>query len=181
LRRNYSRFIHGQVQAKLLAISFKTENSPDFGAKEIVELVDEIEALNAALMTVQSQERDSFSLEFERIVAGWAGVLTVDVRSNPEFPTGFQNDFTAQECALEVIQEAFSNAAKYSDSNVVEVSFALDQTKNLRIEVENTFDSYSDQIIAPSLGSKIFDELTTSWQRDFNGKQVKLIAVINVR
>ena len=181
LRKNYSRFIHGEVQAKLLTISLKLGNPDLLTAEQRNQLGTEIEQISNLIEDDQVRSRDEFDQEFARIILGWEGVLQISVLPNVKFPAGFASDSIAQECALEVLQEGFSNAVKHADAKTVEVKFDLAESKNLKIEIRNSLGLGPEKVSLPSLGSKILDEVTLSWTREIGESSVLLSAVVNVR
>lgn len=178
-----SRFIHGEVQSKLLTISLKLSHLKNLDENEISKIASQLEEINANIHSAKYAEIKSFDSELAQIIKGWDGVLKINVAQPENFPVGFLQDGVASENALEVIQEAFSNAVKHANATEVLVDFTVTSKQDLQITVTNELSHAPLELRfkpVANFGSQILDEVTCGWHREVNPDSFKIVATVSV-
>jgi hypothetical protein len=180
LRKYTSRFVHGKVQSKLLAIALKLRNASDLDQSLLDNAKEDLDQIIESIENASISTASDFDFEFNKLVQGWAGVVEICQTRNSKFPPNFATDQVAVESALEVIGEAVSNAVKHGAAQRIDIQFDYQSPELLTIQVINQIDSGMPSELIPSYGSQVFDAITTNWSRQILGDQFKLTASIKV-
>lgn len=181
LRKYTSRFVHGKVQSKLLAIALKLRNTSNLNQSSIDDVKIDLDQIIESIENDAISTASDFNFEFNKLVQGWSGVVEIIQTRNSKFPPNFAQDQVAVESALEVIGESVSNAVKHGAAKRIEIEFEYQSLEFLTIQVTNQIDSAVPDELIPRYGSQVFDEVTTSWSGKMLGNQFTLTAHIKIR
>ena len=153
-----ARYLHGELQAGLIATSLLLQRASKTGDTELGR-----HALRSAANILRqdhariSQSRiSSPQAGLEQISAGWRGVaeVRVDLGWIDLLETSVQNDVIA------LIDEGVSNAIRHAKASVISVDGSRAEGV-VRFEIRSDGSGMTEQ--TPGLGTKLFNELTSSY------------------
>ena len=153
-----ARYLHGELQAGLIATSLLLQRASKTGDTDLAR-----HALRSAANILRqdhariSQSRiSSPQARLEKISAGWRGIAEVRIDLNwiDNLETSVQNDVIA------LIDEGVSNAIRHAKASVISVSGSRAEGV-VRLEIRSDGSGMTDQ--TPGLGTKLFNELTSSY------------------
>ena len=152
-----ARYLHGELQAGLVATSLLLQRASNTGDIDLAR-----HALRSAANILRqdharvSQSRISSPQErLEKISTGWRGIADVRIDLNwiGALETSSQNDVIA------LIDEGVSNAIRHAEASVISVS-GSHSGPNVHLEIRSDGSGMTEQ--NPGLGTKLFNELTSS-------------------
>ena len=161
-----ARYLHGELQAGLIASSLLLERASKTGDTDLARhaLKSAVDILSQDHAQV-SQSRVSFPQErLEKISSGWRGIaqVRIDLDWIDDLEISTQNDVIA------LIDEGVSNAIRHAKASLISVTGSwVDGYVNLEIHSDGAGMTQN----APGLGTKLFTELATSWDYSRNGEQ----------
>jgi signal transduction histidine kinase len=161
-----ARYLHGELQAGLIASSLLLERASKTGDTDLARhaLKSAVDILSQDHAQV-SQSRVSFPQErLEKISSGWRGIaqVRIDLDWIDDLEISAQNDVIA------LIDEGVSNAIRHAKASLISVTGSwVDGYVNLEIHSDGAGMTQN----APGLGTKLFTELATSWDYSRNGEQ----------
>jgi len=161
-----ARYLHGELQAGLIASSLLLERASKTGDTDLARhaLKSAVDILSQDHAQV-SQSRVSFPQErLEKISSGWRGIAQVRIELDwiDDLEISTQNDVIA------LIDEGVSNAIRHAKASLISVTGSwVDGYVNLEIHSDGAGMTQN----APGLGTKLFTELATSWDYSRNGEQ----------
>ena len=162
-----ARYLHGELQAGLIAASLLLQRASDTGDTNLSR-----HALRSAANILRqdhaqiSQSRiSSPQARLEKISAGWRGIADVRIELHwiDELETSVLNDVIA------LIDEGVSNAIRHAKASTIAISGSR-LGADVHLEIVSNGSGMTEQ--TPGLGTKLFNELTTSYtysrQGEFN-------------
>jgi len=161
-----ARYLHGELQAGLIASSLLLERASKTGDTDLARhaLKSAVDILSQDHAQV-SQSRVSFPQErLEKISSGWRGIaqVRIDLDWIDDLEISAQND------VIVLIDEGVSNAIRHAKARLISVTGSwLDGYVNLEIHSDGAGMTQN----APGLGTKLFTELATSWDYSRHGEQ----------
>jgi signal transduction histidine kinase len=159
-----ARYLHGELQAGLIATSLLLQRASNTGDTELAR-----HALRSAANILRqdhariSQSRiSSPQSRLEKISAGWRGIAEVRIDLNwiDTLETSSLNDLIA------LIDEGVSNAVRHAKASSITVS-GSQVNADLHIEILSNGSGMTEQ--TPGLGTKLFNELTSSYEYSKQG------------
>jgi signal transduction histidine kinase len=171
-----ARYLHGELQAGLIASSLLLERASKTGDTDLARhaLKSAVDILSQDHAQV-SQSRTSFPQErLEKISSGWRGIaqVRIDLDWIDDLEISAQNDVIA------LIDEGVSNAIRHAKASLISVTGSwVDGYVNLEIHSDGAGMTKN----APGLGTKLFTELATSWDYSRNGEQNTLKFTIRTK
>ena len=153
-----ARYLHGELQAGLIATSLLLQRASNTGDTELAR-----HALRSAANILRqdhariSQSRiSSPQARLEKISAGWRGIAEVRIDLNwiDSLDTSSLNDLIA------LIDEGVSNAVRHAKASVISVSGTREEGV-VHLEIRSDGSGMTEQ--TPGLGTKLFNELTSSY------------------
>ena len=154
-----ARYLHGELQAGLIATSLILERASNTGDTDSAH-----QTLRSAIVLLRqdharvSQSRiASPQSRLEKISAGWRGIAEVKIIIDGinTLETSQLND------VIELIDEGVSNAIRHAKATKISVS-GYRMGTDLHIEILSDGSGMSAK--NPGLGTKLFNELTTTWK-----------------
>ena len=163
---DFARYLHGELQAGLIASSLLLERASKTGDADLARhaLKSAVDILSQDHAQV-SQSRVSFPQErLEKISSGWRGIaeVRIDLDWIDDLEISTQNDVIA------LIDEGVSNAIRHAKASLISVTGSWEE-KNVNLEIKSDGAGMTQN--APGLGTKFFTELATSWDYSRNGEQ----------
>ena len=161
-----ARYLHGELQAGLVASSLLLERASKTGDTDLARhaLKSAVDILSQDHAQI-SQSRVSFPQErLEKISSGWRGIaqVTIDLDWIDNLAIPAQNDVIA------LIDEGVSNAIRHAKASLISVTGSwVDNDAILEIRSDGAGMTQN----APGLGTKLFTELATSWNYSRNGEE----------
>ena len=161
-----ARYLHGELQAGLIASSLLLERASKTGDTDLARhaLKSAVDILSQDHAQV-SQSRVSFPQErLEKISSGWRGIAQVRIE------LGWIDDLeiSAQNDVIALIDEVVSIAIRHAKASLISVTGSW---VNGYVNLEIYSDGAGMTQNAPGLGTKLFTELATSWDYSRNGEQ----------
>jgi signal transduction histidine kinase len=159
-----ARYLHGELQAGLIATSLLLQRASKTGDTDLAR-----HALRSAANILRqdhariSQSRiSSPQARLEKISTGWRGIAEVRIDLNwiDHLETSVQNDVIA------LIDEGVSNAIRHAKASVISVSGSREEGI-VRLEIRSDGTGMTEQ--TPGLGTKLFNELTSSYSYSRQG------------
>jgi signal transduction histidine kinase len=176
-QRHLAQLVHGDVQSRITAVALSLryhKASDEEAAQKIAELV-------AYCKSVLSGNSNPETID--EFLAGakelWQGTLKISVNESESALTSLRKDETSNMVAVEIIREAISNAVRHGQAKNIDISMILNgpQAKTMTIRIDN--DGVSETAdLTPGFGSKLLDQLTTSWSLKRGPKGIRLEAQI---
>jgi len=164
IRKNLSRELHGGLQAKLQIFALQIQKGIEVSPQS---LIDVQSALLSALDTeqdIQVSIKDFLGEQKEF----WAGVCEIDFKIAPSTLEKLDSLAVINECIREVIREAVNNAVKHAKSSSIDIQIELSTDAIFHLSVINSVHQLATSSKGTSLGSRLFDELTNSWNIKYN-------------
>ena len=161
-----ARYLHGELQAGLIASSLLLERASKTGDTDLARhaLKSAVDILSQDHAQI-SQSRVSFPQErLEKISSGWRGIaqVTIDLDWIDVLAIPAQNDVIA------LIDEGVSNAIRHAKASLISVTGSLVENEvNLEIHSDGAGMTQN----APGLGTKLFTDLATSWNYSRIGEE----------
>jgi len=153
-----ARYLHGELQAGLIATSLLLQRASNTGDTELARhaLRSAANILRQDHARVSQAKISSPQARLEKISAGWRGIAEVRIDLNwiDSLDTSSLNDVIA------LIDEGVSNAIRHAKATVISVS-GSQESAGLHIEILSNGSGMTEQ--TPGLGTKLFNELTTSY------------------
>lgn len=176
-RRRLAKMIHGSVQAKLQSSAIllirgnNSELRPELLADEIAQSVSEVFSNTTIQPTLAAGVRSL--QEF------WAGVCELTVVLDDELFARIEANSQTAQCAYELISEATSNAVKHASADEIEVQMSA-RKDSLKVEIRNFVGNQNppELQVIKGYGSRIYDEITTSWSLTFDDTDAILTATL---
>lgn len=176
-QRHLAQLVHGDVQSRITAVALSLryhQASDEEAAQKIAELV-------AYCKSVLSGNSNPETID--EFLAGakelWHGTLKINVNESDDALASLRKDETGNMVAVEIIREAISNAVRHGQAKTIDISMILNgpQAKTMTIRIDN--DGVSENAdLTPGFGSKLLDQLTTSWSLKRGPKGIRLEAQI---
>lgn len=178
IRRELARLVHGQVQSRLLAAAMRLSKIDQPTSEDIALAQADVMAAISAVATGLNEEEESFTAQYSRIVDAWEGVCYITLHAERTLTALIDNDRIARTCVAEVIGEAVANAAKHSEAAAVSISLDTQVEGYVTVTITTSGELGNAESARSGYGSRIFDELTTSWERTSTEGLITLRALI---
>ena len=154
-----ARYLHGELQAGLIATSLLLLRASNTGDTELARhaLRSAANILRQDHARVSQSRISSPQARLEKIAAGWRGIaeVRIDLIWIDSLDTSSLNDVIA------LIDEGVSNAIRHAKANTITVSGSRESAE-LHIEIMSNGSGMTEH--TPGLGTKLFNELTSSYE-----------------
>jgi signal transduction histidine kinase len=160
-----ARYLHGELQAGLIATSLILERASNTGDTDLARqtLRSAVDLLRQDHARVSQSRIASPQSRLEKISEGWKGIADVKISMDwiGTLETSLLNDVIA------LIDEGVSNAIRHAKATKISVS---GYRVGIDLNIEILSDGFGMSIKTPGLGTKLFNELTSSWKYVNQGK-----------
>jgi signal transduction histidine kinase len=169
-RKNTAQLLHGSVQAALTAANLRLKQEI-VTSETVIKVREDISRAINSLTTANFSDLD-IEDSFEELIDLWDGVCNIEIQIMPTLLNQIKKDVTAASCLNEFLKECVNNAIKHGDATEVDIKIRFIAPTAIEIEVLNNGRSWVDNKVG--VGTKILDDVTTSWTRSRvdNGTQV---------
>jgi signal transduction histidine kinase len=161
-----ARYLHGELQAGLIATSLLLQRASNTGDTELARhaLRSAANILRQDHARVSHSKISSPQARLEKISAGWSGIA--EVRINLDWIDVLENQVLNDVIAL--IDEGVSNAIRHAKASTISVT-GYRLSPDLHFEILSNGSGMTEQ--TPGLGTKLFNELTSSYTYSRQGEQ----------
>jgi signal transduction histidine kinase len=166
LQRSVSKVLHGPVQSSLSAAAIRL----DMVAKDpsqLPQIIEESKASISAAIEVLSEPAEisqSLRAGLEKVSNGWSGICEVNIQLTPDLERRIQADSSASRVALDIAQEAISNAVRHGGASKAHVAVECSGESEITLTVRND-GKPAPHKIKVGLGTNLLEECTLSWSR----------------
>jgi signal transduction histidine kinase len=177
-RRRFARLVHGSVQANLQSAAIRLKRGNQTGDVSAGALAEELaQSLNNSLANQSQQPRLTSALE--SLKEFWAGACDLTISAEPALLSRIESNQQTAECLYELISEAVSNAVKHAEADEVDVQiFQADDLIQVEIRNIQTLTVSAANANVAGYGSRIYDEITSSWSLTFDESDAILKATL---
>lgn len=170
-RKATARSLHGGVQARLQAAALRLARADAISENLLSEVRGDLEGALGQFTAKDDTKNLSDSLVDLR--ESWSGLCDIEATIPDEVVVKLEGDSFASECALEVINEAVTNAVKHGGAESVSILARVRSKDVVELEIQNERKSANAISNGSGLGSKILDESTQGWKiAEVDGKFV---------
>lgn len=160
-----ARYLHGELQAGLIATSLIVERASTTGDTDLARLTlrSVVDLLRQDHARISQSRIASPQARLEKISAGWRGIaeVTISIDWIDDLETSALSDVIA------LIDEAASNAIRHAKATEISISGYRIGT-DLHIEILSNGSGMTAK--ASGLGTKLFNELANNWTFEKRGK-----------
>jgi glucose-6-phosphate-specific signal transduction histidine kinase len=177
IRKNLSRELHGGLQAKLQILALQIQKENEVSPQSLVDV-------QSALLSVPDTEQDiqvSINDFLGEQKEFWAGVCEIDFKITPSTAEKLDSLAVINECIREVIREAVNNAVKHAKSSSIDIQIEFSTDAIFHLSVINLVHQLATSSKSTSLGSRLFDELTNSWNIAYHADSTEFQATFKFK
>jgi signal transduction histidine kinase len=160
-----ARYLHGELQAGLIATSLLLQRASNTGDTDLARhaLRSAANILRQDHARVSQSRITSPQARLEKISAGWRGIADVKIVIDwiDALETSALNDVIA------LIDEGVSNAIRHAKASTITVSGSR-VGADVHLEILSNGSGMTEQV--PGLGTKLFNELTSSFEYSRQGE-----------
>ena len=160
-----ARYLHGELQAGLIATSLLLQRASNTGDTDLARhaLRSAANILRQDHARVSQSRISSPQARLEKISAGWRGIADVTIVLDwiDALETSVLNDVIA------LIDEGVSNAIRHAKASTITVSGSR-VGADVHLEILSNGSGMTEQV--PGLGTKLFNELTSSFDYSRQGE-----------
>ena len=164
IRKNLSRELHGGLQAKLQILALQIQKGIEVSLQSLIDVQSALLSAPDTEQDIQVSIKDFLGEQKEF----WAGVCEIDFNVSPATAERLDSLAVINECIREVIREAVNNAVKHAKSSSIDIQIELSTDAIFHLSVINSVHQLATSSKGTSLGSRLFDELTNSWNIKYN-------------
>lgn len=174
LRKRIARELHGGLQSKLQVLALQINMNQKV---EPASLIDFYEEMKQSISSEGVDERHQTLEEYLRdLHEFWSGVTRIESSVSTQASMVISGNLVLNECLREVIREAINNAIKHAGATEIYVSVEQLSNSQINLMVTNNIIKLGTTARTFSLGSKIFEELSDSWDLTVGADRSTLIA-----
>jgi signal transduction histidine kinase len=161
MRKTAAQLLHGSVQASLTAANLRLRQG-DISTQTLLKVQEDI---FRAIASISETNQISIDLEdsIEELIDLWEGVCNIDIAISAQLVSSINLDPSATYCVNEFLKECVNNAIKHGQATDIEIS--ITQLKPEAIEIVVVNNGQSSDPGPTGLGTRILDEITTTWHR----------------
>ncbi len=160
-----ARYLHGELQAGLIAASLLLQRASKTGDTDLARhaLRSTANILRQDHAQVSQSRMSSPQARLEKISSGWRGIA--DVRINLDWIDSLEA--SAQNDVIALIDEGVSNAIRHAKASLISVG-GSHTGRDLDVEILSNGSGMTEQV--PGLGTKLFNEFTSSFEYSRQGE-----------
>jgi signal transduction histidine kinase len=160
-----ARYLHGELQAGLIATSLLLEQATSKGDMELARsaLRSAIEILNQDHAQVSQSRISSRHSRLEKLSSGWRGIADVEI----ELDWIEALEISTLNNLIELIEEGVSNAIRHAKATTISVKGKL-VGEFIEVEIASNGTKMTSNVAG--LGTKLFTELASSWDYSRKGE-----------
>ena len=176
-RKNLSRELHGGLQAKLQVLALQIEKGLEVPMASLTDVQE-------SLFSVVNSEQDSpvpiteFLKEQKEF---WEGICEINFEVSKAVIEEVDSHAVINECIREVIRESINNAIKHAKSSRMSIELKLSSDSTVELFVLNLSNQPITATSASNFGSRLFEELTDSWDIEYKPESTEFHASFKVK
>jgi len=163
IRKNLSRELHGGLQAKLQILALQIQKGIEVSPQSLIDVQSALLSVPVTEQDIQISINDFLGEQKEF----WAGVCEIDFNVSPATAERLDSLAVINECIREVIREAVNNAVKHAKSSSIDIQIELSTDAIFHLSVINSVHQLATSSKGTSFGSRLFDELTNTWNIEY--------------
>jgi signal transduction histidine kinase len=176
-RKNLSRELHGGLQAKLQVLALQIEKGLEVSTESLTDVQ------NSLYSVVESEQEvpvpiTEFLGEQKEF---WDGVCEINFEVSQAVIEEVDRHAVLNECIREVIRESINNAIKHAKSSEMNLELKLSRDSIVNLIVLNSTNQPITATSASNFGSRLFEELTDSWDIEYRPDSTELRASFKVK
>ena len=176
-RKNLSRELHGGLQAKLQVLALQIEKGLNVSAESLTDVQ------NSLYSVVESEQEvpvpiNEFLNEQKEF---WEGLCEINFEVSHAVIEEVDPHAVLNECIREVIRESINNAIKHAKSSQMNIELKLSRDSIVNLIVLNSTNQPITDTSASNFGSRLFEELTDSWEIEYRPDSTELRASFKVK
>jgi signal transduction histidine kinase len=176
-RKNLSRELHGGLQAKLQVLALQIEKGLEVSSASLTNV------LNSLYSVVESEQEvpvpiNEFLNEQKEF---WDGVCEINFEISQAVIEEVDSHAVLNECIREVIRESINNAIKHAKSSRMNIELNLSRDSMVDLTVLNSTNQPITATSASNFGSRLFEELTDSWDIEYGPESTEFHASFKVK
>jgi signal transduction histidine kinase len=160
-QKTIARVLHGNVQARLQAATLKLAKSEN-SEEVLTEIRKDLSGAIGAVQSPLGNSNKSLSESLIELIDLWSYACRIEVDIPDSIYARFADKSFATECALEVINEAITNAVKHGGAESVSIKATEVKQELVEFNIRNPRTKQS-AIVGSGLGSKILEEATQAF------------------
>lgn len=177
------RVLHGRLQGTLTALRIRESSTPEIPselaqelAKSFSDIANELSEQPAA-----SEPSPTFAASLEHILGLWEGVMEVSVDIDDTAEALLARDIPAAAVTIDLLTEATTNAAKYSEDTALSVRITSDGDTLHIVATSGQPKTGRPSLSGTRLGLDYLRNVTSNLRLESDGRTMRLIADIPVR
>jgi signal transduction histidine kinase len=175
LRKKVARELHGGLQAKLQALALQIDMNQGVESESLTDFYEQMKrTIESDPYELSVQPFIEYANDFSEF---WTGIADVKFSLNDVVSNSISSNIVLNECLREIIREAINNAIKHAGANSIEISLNLVSESQVQLTVTNNVVKPSSANSTRSLGTKIFEELSDSWNMSVGPEKSTLTAI----
>jgi signal transduction histidine kinase len=176
-RKNLSRELHGGFQAKLHVLALQIEKGLEVSTASLMDVQ------NSLYSVVESEQEvpvpiTEFLIEQKEF---WDGVCEINFEVSRAVIEEVDSHAVLNECIREVIRESINNAIKHARASEMNIELKLSRDSIVNLIVLNSTNQPITAMSASNFGSRLFEELTDSWDIEYRQDSTQLRASFKVK
>jgi nitrate/nitrite-specific signal transduction histidine kinase len=171
-RKNLSRELHGGLQAKLQVLALQIEKGLEVSPASLTDVQNSLYSVVASEQDVPVPITEFLKEQKEF----WDGVCEIDFEVSQAVIEEVDSHAVLNECIREVIRESINNAIKHAKSSQMNIELKLLRDSIVNLIVLNSTNQPITSTSASNLGSRLFEELTDSWDIEYGPESTALRA-----
>lgn len=165
-QKDIARVLHGPVQDAVSAAILRAKASPAAPHAPIHPAAFRRDMTSALrLLALPRGEAVDVRKMVEELSELWSGLVRIEFVASDAELAHLATDVNAAGAIADVVREACSNAIRHGSAQVIRVTVAVcPTTQTAQVQVENDGDALP-RATTRGLGTRLFDELCTTWSR----------------
>jgi signal transduction histidine kinase len=176
-RKNLSRELHGGLQAKLQVLALQIEKGLEVSPASLTDVQNSLYSAAESEQEVPVPITEFLSEQKEF----WDGVSEINFKVSQAVIEEVDRHAVLNECIREVIRESINNAIKHAKSSQMNIELKLSRDSIVNLIVLNSTNQPITATSTSNLGSRLFEELTDSWDIEYRPDSTELRASFKVK
>lgn len=182
--RKLTSILHGRLQGTLIALGAQQFDKPVVPERVLADTALLLEQSASALKDTAIRADSSastFASALEQILRLWQDVMTLSIEVTDTAESVLNADPVATAVTIDVLTEATTNAAKYSDGSAMDIAITSDGDSLHVVATSGKPLTPRPTLVGTRLGLDYLRNITSNLRLDTSGDRVRLIADIPAR
>lgn len=181
-RRYWRYLIHGDVQSAFTLAASRIIDSARPSRQDLEQAIADLNRASESLR-VGPKPRADLRTSLADLKAAWLGVCDVEASVSPAVDKAVAENLDLAFVINELAKECVGNAARHAQAKNIHIKLSICDDSKLQFEATNDGLALNDldSKKAASIGSEMFDELTTAWSRVAGPNGVGAIVTLDIQ